>query len=222
MKIAPNLMDLVVDTKELSVYPDNSRQGDIGAISVSLEEHGQYKPIIVNKRNNQILAGNHTYLAAVQLNWKKIACTYVDVDDEEAKRIVLVDNKTTDLASYDYNSLVESLEELANTEKGLAGTGFELDDLDELTEMVNQERLKLESTEVFSDYINSLNANEPEYLGSNESGELYYKLNYAVSKEQREIIMKAINNAKELFETDNSIEALVNLCGSWSENMKVG
>ena len=46
----------------------------------------------------EVLAGNHTLLAARALGWKEIAATFVEVDDEYAKRILLVYNRTDDLA----------------------------------------------------------------------------------------------------------------------------
>jgi hypothetical protein len=217
MNIAPNLKNMLVDVKELTEYPDNTRQGDVGAIVTSLEENGQYRPIVVNKRTMQILAGNHTYQAALHLKWDKIAVTYVDVDEDTAKRIVLIDNRANDLADYDYPALVEQLTELTKTEKSLVGTGFNLDDLDDLERIVKNETLKLDSKSVFADYISTLNTEQPEFLGQSETGETYYKLNYAVTKEQREKIMDAINKAKDIYSTGNSVNALVDLCVDWKE-----
>lgn len=79
-----------------------------------------------------ILAGNHTYKAALSLKWKQIAATYVDCDDEQALRILLIDNRANDLASYDDSALVEMLKGLMDTELKLEGTGFDPDDLDQL------------------------------------------------------------------------------------------
>jgi hypothetical protein len=52
----------------------------------------------------------------------------VDCDEEEAAKIVLVDNKTADLGSYDHVELAEILQSLPVFE----GTGYTGDDLDEL------------------------------------------------------------------------------------------
>ena len=123
-----------VPVKDLSPFGLNPRQGDVGAITVSLEANGQYRPIVVNKRDNTILAGNHTYHAAVSLGWEKIQVGYVDVDEATAQRIVLVDNRTNDLADYDNNLLAELLETVFEESgpDGLVGTGFQSDDFDEI------------------------------------------------------------------------------------------
>jgi ParB-like chromosome segregation protein Spo0J len=116
----------------LEGYPTNPRRGDIDAIAQSLKAHGQYRPIVVQYGTNYILAGNHTYKAAKKLGWKKIKVTYIEVDEQTAKKIVLADNRLTDLASYNeplLKSLLQALPELD-------GTGFsasEVETLDRLT-----------------------------------------------------------------------------------------
>jgi ParB-like chromosome segregation protein Spo0J len=125
-----NLKTEQVAVGKLTPHPQNVRQGDIGAISMSLETHGQYRPIVAQRSTGYILAGNHTYKAALALDWKDIAVTYVDVDDDQALRILLVDNRVNDIASYDRYALTELLEVLAHSDANLEGTGFDVDDLD--------------------------------------------------------------------------------------------
>lgn len=129
MSIPAELEHLAVDIDGLSPYPQNAREGSIPSIVESLETNGQYRPIVVNKRTMQVLAGNHTLKAAQQLGWRKIAATFVDVDEAGAKRIVLVDNRTNDLAGYDEEALAELLVEL---EGDYQGTGFDQESVDEL------------------------------------------------------------------------------------------
>ena len=118
----------LVPLSELRRYPSNPREGDIGAISESLRILGQYRPIVVNKRNNQILKGNHTVAAASALGWSEIAVVWVDVDDEQATRIVLADNRIADKATYDNELLVKTVASL----NSLDGSGFDEDDLGEI------------------------------------------------------------------------------------------
>lgn len=117
-----------VDINSVFPYPMNARQGDIGIIAESLKENGQFRPIVVNRLDNSILVGNHTWKAAKMLGWKEIAVTFVDVDDEAAARIVLVDNKTADLATYDHVELAEMLRSMSSFD----GTGYSGDDVDDL------------------------------------------------------------------------------------------
>lgn len=123
---------------ELRFYPGNARRGDIDLIAESLEKLGQYKPIVVNK-DGTILAGNHTVMAAQRLGWETIDVHRVDVDDDTAKRIVLVDNASNDKSTYDVEDLVNLLTELPTLE----ATGFTRDEVDELLET-----LEISETEI--------------------------------------------------------------------------
>lgn len=121
-----------IKLSEVTQYPGNSRRGDISAIAASLETNGQYKPIVVQKSTGHILAGNHTAEAANALGWEKIQAVFVDVDDDQARKIVLADNRTSDLAQYDDSALAALLAEVPD----LTGTGFDDADYEALTRML--------------------------------------------------------------------------------------
>jgi ParB-like chromosome segregation protein Spo0J len=123
----------ISDTEVVPIYsvrphPDNPREGDVGAISESLKVLGQYRPIVADKMTGNILVGNHTWQAAVYLKWAEISVSWVDVSREQALKILLADNKTADLGSYDDKDLQAILSGL----KDFTGTGFDGDDVDEI------------------------------------------------------------------------------------------
>jgi len=111
----------MVPLEDLRPFPGNPRRGDVTLIADSLRHHGQYRPIVANRRNHQVLAGNHTLAAARTLGWPEIAVTWVDVDDNTAARIVLIDNRANDLAGYDDQALADLLSSLPELE----GTGYD-------------------------------------------------------------------------------------------------
>lgn len=139
--IPEELAPLAIPIGNVTPHPRNVRQGDVGAISESLRHHGQYRPIVVHKSTGHILAGNHTYKAAKSLGWKQIAATYIDCDDDQALRILLVDNRANDLANYDDSALADILKQLMDSEQQLNGTGFDPDDLQQLLEDLGAEQL---------------------------------------------------------------------------------
>lgn len=197
--INPNIKQLSVDVETLQNHPRNIRQGDVGAIAESLKENGQYRPIVVQKSTNYVLAGNHTLKAAKALGWKKIAATFVDVDDERALRILLADNRTNDLASYDENALVELLKELADTEAGLVGTLYTGDDLDDIL-------FKIDHT--------TGNA----FVGADavDLKEKYYDKNIkslilVFDEEQHKEVISILNNLGTLYGTQNYSETIFHL-----------
>lgn len=131
---------------ELALYHQNPRVGDVDAIVHSLRAHGQYKPVVVNRgthtgRPLEVLAGNHTVKAFRDLTeaepdddrWQQVHCWVVDVDDDRAARIVAVDNRTSDLGSFDDQVLADLLSSLPDLE----GTGYSGDDLDILNDILD-------------------------------------------------------------------------------------
>ena len=122
-----------ISLDSLAPYHRNPRVGNVEAVAESLEQNGQFKPIVVNRgdktgRTTEILAGNHTWLAARHLGWDTIAAVFVDVDDETAARIVLADNRTSDMGEYDEELLADLLQDLPD----LAGTAYTDIDLGEI------------------------------------------------------------------------------------------
>ena len=132
----------------LKTYPNNPRRGNVALIKESLQEYGQYKPITVNLANNQILVGNHTYQAAVELGWKEIAVTYVNVDDKTAAKIVLIDNRSTDLGQYDHEALLELLESLDTLEN----TGYTDDQFDDVLARIEEQKTPTFAENQMADY----------------------------------------------------------------------
>lgn len=119
--------------QELQHYHLNARRGNVEAIAESLRVNGQYKPIIVNAgsktgRENEVLVGNHTLDAMIANGGETIKAIVIDVTDEEARRIVLADNRTSDLGSYDEEMLLDLL--LSSEE--LEGTAFSIEDVEAL------------------------------------------------------------------------------------------
>lgn len=145
-KVARDLEQMLTPIKKLKAFPGNPRKGDVTLIAESLDAHGQFRPIVVRKSDNAILAGNHTYKAATSLGWTHVAAVFVDADDEQSRRIVLADNRTGDLGSYSEKGLANLLNSLPD----LHGTGYEDRDLDRLLS-------RLENVETFSEELEQVN-----------------------------------------------------------------
>lgn len=109
-----------VRTSDLEPYPGNARRGDVDAIAKSLEINGQFQPVIYQLSTRYILIGNHTHQAIRKLRWADLDAAGLDVDDDQAKKIVLAANRTADLATYDLDALASLLSSVDD----LDGTGF--------------------------------------------------------------------------------------------------
>jgi len=108
----------------------------VSVIAESLRVNDQYRPIVVAS-DDVIVAGNHTWRAAQVLGWDTIAIVRIGVDSEsqEARRILLADNRTSDLGTYDDAELLDLLQQL-DAEVGLDGIGYAEDDVAALARLV--------------------------------------------------------------------------------------
>jgi ParB-like nuclease domain len=113
-----------VPVQQLTRYPGNARRGNIDEIRASVRRHGQYRAVVARdtgKNGLIVLAGNHTTDALEAEGHKTVRCEIITCTDQEAKRIVVADNKLSDLAGND-NSLLAQL--LADIGEDLGGTGY--------------------------------------------------------------------------------------------------
>ena len=116
----------------LKPHVNNPRSGDLDAIAESLRVNGIYRPIVV-AADGTILAGHHLWHAAGSLKYAEVPIVRLPVDpnSETARRIMLADNRTSDLGRYDDAALAEILQSL-DADAGLIGTGYSADDLSDL------------------------------------------------------------------------------------------
>lgn len=135
--IIDDLQPLATPINALKPLEKNPRRGNIAAVAKSLEAFGQRKPIVATN-DGTIIAGNHTYQAAIQLGWTEIAVVRVPDDDNTAKAFALADNRTGDLGSYDDEILANLLEELSRDNPTLLdATGYTPDDVENLVAQIS-------------------------------------------------------------------------------------
>jgi hypothetical protein len=118
-----------VDVGELTLFPGNARLGVPEKIAESIRLNGFFDPLKVQRSTGYVIAGNHSYKAAMDRGMKQVPVVYLDVDDDRAKRMNLVHNKLQDDATYDPESLTDQLLALDD----LDGTGWTEEELAALT-----------------------------------------------------------------------------------------
>lgn len=121
-----------VPVSELILHPRNARDHDLPTIKTSLETHGQYITVVRQASTGYVLKGNGTTAAAAELGWPTLSVVTLDVDDDQATRILLVDNRASDRGGYNDVALSELLASL----DGLDGTGYVETDLTDLLNMI--------------------------------------------------------------------------------------
>lgn len=115
--IVEGLRGFAVETSALALDPTNVRKHsrrNLDAIKASLVKFGQFLPIVVQKEGMIVRAGNGRLTAARELGWKHIAAVVVDKDNVEAVEMAIADNRTAELAEWDWEGLSVQLREIAD------------------------------------------------------------------------------------------------------------
>jgi ParB-like chromosome segregation protein Spo0J len=127
----PDLGSLLVPIDDLVQHPDNPNNGDLDALTASIETNGMYRPVYAQRSTSHIVAGNTTWEACKTLGATEIPAVMLDIDDTHALRILLADNKTAALALVDPGLELAALEKLVEVDS-LYGTGYAEHDLEAL------------------------------------------------------------------------------------------
>lgn len=117
-----------VDIDILVPHPSNPRKGNLAAIRESIREHGFAGVVCVQVGTNRIVIGRHRWEAAKLEGLKMVPVMWLNVDDSQALRLLLADNRASDLAGYDEDQLLKNLRDIGN----LQGTLFDMDALETL------------------------------------------------------------------------------------------
>lgn len=116
-----------IKTSDLKEYENNPRNNDaaVDAVAESIESFGFKVPIVIDQRN--IIVAGHTRLkAAKKLGLETVPCIVADdLTDEQIKAFRLADNKTAELAEWNFDKLETELAELAEIGVEMDGFGFE-------------------------------------------------------------------------------------------------
>lgn len=116
-----------VQIQSIKPYDKNPRKNDnaVDSVAESISEFGWKKPIVVDV-NGVIASGHVLYKAAKRLNMKEVPVLVADdLTDEQVKAYRLADNKTGEIAEWDFELLKAELEEI--NEIDMDDFGFELE-----------------------------------------------------------------------------------------------
>ncbi len=133
-----NQMKLIyMKVEDLIPYDRNPRINDhaVEAVAASIEEFGFKVPIIIDK-DNEIVAGHTRIKAAKMLGMEEVPTIIADdLTDEQVKAFRIADNKTAELAEWDYEILMAELDLLEDIDM----EQFGFDDLADILEPTAEE-----------------------------------------------------------------------------------
>lgn len=131
-----SLDPLMVDIDSVIQNPLNYNNGDVDAIIESIEQVGMYRPIIVARDSNEIVAGNHTWMACKSLEATVIPVVWFDGESDAQVKALIGDNHIAGLARTDDAILLDLLNDLESKDE-LIGTGYESPDLERMRKIAD-------------------------------------------------------------------------------------
>lgn len=111
---------------EIKLYDKNPRKNEaaVEIVAKSITEFGFQNPIIIDK-NNEIIAGNTRLKAAIKLGLKEVPVIRAEqLTEAQVKAFRIMDNKSSEYASWDWELLKEEFQELRNLKFDIELTGF--------------------------------------------------------------------------------------------------
>lgn len=123
-----------VGISEIFPYDRNPRFNDqaVDAVAKSISEFGFLNPIVVDS-NMVIICGHTRYRAACKLQLPTVPVLIADrLSPEQVKAFRIADNKTSELATWNYEALVVEIQELQEASFDVSTLGFANDVLEEL------------------------------------------------------------------------------------------
>lgn len=119
---------------DIRPYEKNPRFNDdaVEAVANSIREFGFRQPIVVDK-DHVIIAGHTRYKAALHLGLDEVPVHVADnLTPEQIQAYRIADNKTGELAEWNYDLLPLEIRELQDVDFDLSLLGFDPDELDKL------------------------------------------------------------------------------------------
>lgn len=136
---------------ELHEYENNPRNNDgaVDAVAASIEEFGFKVPIIIDS-DNTIVAGHTRLKAAKKLGLDTVPCIVADdLTPEQIKAFRIADNKTGELAGWDFAKLEEELSGISE-QFDMTAFGFAAEDDIDIDGFLKRPRKKKKSLRKFN------------------------------------------------------------------------
>ena len=117
-----------IEIDEIKAYAKNPRKNEpaVDAVAKSLQEFGWKQPLVVDPTTMEIVVGHTRWKAAKKLGMTTVPCLMADdLTEEQIKAYRLADNKTNELAEWDFDLLDEELADILDID--MTDFGFDFD-----------------------------------------------------------------------------------------------
>lgn len=114
-----------LEPKQLTPWDRNPRKNDhaVDAVAESIKQFGFNVPIICDQ-NLRVVAGHVRLKAAKKLRMERVPVIQLHLTDAQRDAFALADNKTAEIADWDYDLLADIITDLDTAELDLPSLGF--------------------------------------------------------------------------------------------------
>ena len=119
-----------IDINSIKAYAKNPRKNEpaVDAVAKSLQEFGWKQPLVIDPKTMEIVVGHTRWKAAKKLGMTTVPCLMADdLTEEQIKAYRLADNKTNELAEWDFDLLDEELDSVLDIDMTDFGFDFDTD-----------------------------------------------------------------------------------------------
>ena len=130
----PEMEIIWMPVEDLIPYENNPRYTDdaVEPVAKSIEELAWRQPIVVDTQN-VIIIGHVRRLAALKRGWKRVPVHVAkDLPPEKIKALRLADNRTGELAKWDFNLLQLEISELEEMNFSMEDLGFSDEEFEQM------------------------------------------------------------------------------------------
>lgn len=116
---------VTVRIADMKPYDRNPRKNEqaVKPVAESIRQFGFRVPIVLDK-DGVIVCGHTRYLAAKELGMQEVPCVYADdLSPEQVKAFRLADNKTAEIAGWDFRMLEGEIREIKSVD--MSDFGFQ-------------------------------------------------------------------------------------------------
>jgi ParB-like chromosome segregation protein Spo0J len=182
----------------------------------SLVEFGETGGIVWNERSGNIVGGHQRYFVLLDEGIEEADVTVMDLDDQHERALNIRLNQPA--STWDSQGL----------EAAYAAINNELRQLTGMADAEVYDLMRTSNVDREGDFLGELADGEvpampgvggAEYKEDHphRTGEQYFNMQLVLTKEQREIVFRAIDAAKRDFNADTQMEAVVFLCQAYLE-----
>ena len=142
-----------IELSKILPYINNPRKNlNVDKVASSIKEFGFQQPIVVDKQF-VIIVGHTRYEAAKKLELKEVPIVIADLSEVQAKAYRIADNKVAQDNYWDFEKLQLELDSILENNYELMNTGFDVDELDNLLNKVEDKEDNIEDSEITEDNL---------------------------------------------------------------------